>query len=133
MGAQQRSHPRLEDARRPRSIGALVQETANRTYAGASFACHRIESGSHTRNRRETPAYSAVEGARHDPNPCDRTEIDERPLDDGARNADDRGDPSPIQICDAVHNDAGRHGRMRSGDGDLDEACVVDESKQCRG
>ena len=98
-----------------------------------SFACHGVESGSHTRNCRETPANCVVERPRHGPKPGDRTEVDERPLDDGARNAVDRGDPSPIQICDAVHNDAGRHGRMRSGDCDLDEPCVVDESKQCCG
>jgi hypothetical protein len=33
-----------------------------------------------------------------------------------------------------MNDDAGRHGRLRSGDGDLDEACVVvKESQQSSG
>jgi hypothetical protein len=120
MGAQQGRHPSLEDAGRKRGIGALVEKATKTTDARASFARYGIERRSHAHHRRQAAAKSAIECPRHDPKPCDRTQVDERPLDDGAWNAVDRRDPSVIQIGYAMHDDASRHRRLRSGNGDLD-------------
>lgn len=130
VGAQQRSHPRLEDARRPRGIGSLVEQATNGAGAPAPFARHRVESGSHAGHRRQATAKSAIERPRHNPKPRDRAEVDERPLDVGARNAVDHRDPSATQVRDAMNDNAGRHGRLPSGDGDLDEASVVVKQSQ---
>ena len=109
VGAQQRRHPSLEDAGRSRGIGPFVEETAKSTDAGASLARYGIERRSYVRHRRQPAANRTVKRPRHSAEPCDCTEIDERPLDDGGGNAVHRGDPSVIQIGDAVHDDAGRH------------------------
>ena len=124
MGAEQRSHPRLEDADRTRGIGPFVEEAAERTDAGASLARQGIERCADPGHRRHAAANRAVKRPRHNPEPCDRTEVDKRPLDDGARNAVDRRDPPAIQIGDAVHDDAGRHWPLCSSNGDLDETSV---------
>ena len=107
---------------------------AESTDAGASLARHGIERRSDPGHRRQAAANRAVKRPRHSAEPCDCTEIDERPLDDGARNAVDRGDPSVIQIGDAMHDDAGRQWPLGSSDGDLDETNVgVDESQESSG
>jgi hypothetical protein len=134
VGAEQRSHPSLEDASRTRGVAPFVEETTESTDAGASLARQSIERRSDPGHRRHAAANRAVTRPRHSPEPCDRTEVDKRPLDDGARNAVDRRDPPEIQIGDAVHDDAGRHWPLGSSDGDLDETNVgVDESRESGG
>jgi hypothetical protein len=134
VGAQQRRHPSLEDAGRSRGIGPFVEKTAKSTDARASFARYGIERRSDPRHRRQPAANRAVKRPRHDPERCSCTEVDERPLDDGARNAVHRGDPSAVQIGDAVHNDAGGHWGPWSSNGDLDGSGLgVEESQESRG